>query len=398
MPMKALPSMLSADTRAESALSLPAGERVVAGHGAVLIVCLSSGFGGADVRVLQIAGGLHGRRDYAVATLTESPLSRKLRAAGLNAVEMGSSRMDPGLLVRLIRLISNGRFDVVDAHNPQSQFWALLAAWFARASVRLSTVHHVYAKSDGGPHKRFLYQNIIRLNDWLGCRFIVVSKEIAMSLYRLGIEKNRVLISDNAIDLDETSGSAGRQLRAELGWTSNHNVIGIFGRLAPQKGHAYLLKSLARLLTEQPNLRCLVVGTGDLQTMLESLAADLGLASVVHFTGFRDDVLDLMQAVDIVCQPSIYEGLPYTVLEAAALGKPMILTAVGGIPDHFTHGETARILAPHDLDGLCHELAWCCNNDAALEAMGKAARTMINDRFSLKNVLEETCAAYDRLR
>lgn len=395
--MKALLLMLSTDTRAGSALSVPACERAVAGQGAVLIVCLSSGFGGADVRVLQTAKGLHGRRDYAIATLTGSPLSRKLRAAGLNAVEMGSSRMDPGLLLRFIRLIDSGRFEVVDAHNPQSQFWALLAARLTHTPVRLSTVHHVYAKSDGGLHKRLLYQNILRLNRWLGCRFIVVSKEIATSLYRLGIKKNRVLISDNAIDVGETSGAAGYQLRAELGWTSDYNVIGIFGRLAPQKGHAALLQSLARLRTEQPNLRCVVVGAGDLRPSLESLAADLGLTSIVHFTGFRDDVLDLMQAVDLVCQPSIYEGLPYTVLEAAALAKPMILTAVGGIPDHFVHGETARILAPHDVDGLCHELAWCCNNAAVLDAMGKAARTMIDDCFSLKKVLEQTCAAYDQL-
>jgi hypothetical protein len=152
-----------------------------------LIVCLSAGFGGADVRVLQVASGLHGRRDYAVATLAGSPLQRKLRDAGLNVIEMGASRADPGLLRRFIALLRNGRFQVVDAHNPQSQAWALPAARAAGLPVLVSTVHHVYAMSDGGPLKRHLYQNVLRLNRMLGCRFVTVSEEIARSLDRLGI-------------------------------------------------------------------------------------------------------------------------------------------------------------------------------------------------------------------
>ncbi|NJO36498.1 MAG: glycosyltransferase family 4 protein [Rhizobiales bacterium] len=103
-----------------------------------------------------------------------------------------------------------------------------------------------------------------------------------------------------------------------------------------------------------------------------------------------------MWEVDVICQPSLYEGLPYAVLEAAALGKPMVLSAVGAIPDHFEHGRTARLLEPRDVEGLAHELRRCCRNVVSRTDMGLAARAMVQQRFSLKRVVDETCALYDR--
>jgi glycosyltransferase involved in cell wall biosynthesis len=361
----------------------------------VLIVCLSSGFGGADVRVLQMAAGLHGRRDYAVATLTGSPILQKLREKGLNAIEMGRSRADPRLLGRFLTLLRSGRFQVVDAHNPQSQFWALIAARLANIPVLVSTVHHVYAKSDGSAPKRRLYRSVLALNRALGCRFVTVSKEIAASLEQAGIDAGRMIVSDNAVDMAAPDLGAALALRQKLGWNGK-TVVGIFGRLAPQKGHADLLEALSRLTAEQNDLRCLVVGSGDLMAPLTARTKEQGLEGRVHFTGFRDDVPALMQVVDIICQPSLYEGLPYTVLEAAALGKPMILSRVGAIPDHFEHARSARLIEPGDVPGLVRELRWCCRNAEAGEAMGLAARSLVQGRFSLKRVIAETTAVYDR--
>lgn len=367
---------------------------VTAGEGGILIVCLSSGFGGADVRVLQVARGLHGLCDYAVATLTGSPLAKKLEAAGLSVIGMGTSRTDPRLLLRFIALLRRRRFQVVDAHNPQSQLWSLLAARLASTPVRISSVHHVYGQTEGGAHKRLLYENILRLNRWLGCRFMAVSKEIVLDLERLGIDGDLVTHSDNAVEPAAPSAEVGAELRAELGWCKDHVVLGIFGRLAEQKGHRFLLESLAALKFGLPKLRCLVVGGGPLEAHLRQRVLALGLDGIVHFTGFRHDVIDLMHAVDLIAQPSLYEGLPYTVLEASSLGKPMILSAVGGIPDHFIDGRSALLIAPGDVGALTEAISRCCDNDADRIALGKAARRLVDERFSIEKVLQDSLALY----
>ncbi|MGI9500427.1 MAG: glycosyltransferase [Geminicoccaceae bacterium] len=373
----------------------PLSERgVITGDGGILVVCLSSGFGGADVRVLQVARGLHGLCDYAVATLTDSPLAKKLEAAGLNIVGMGTSRADPRLLHRFIALLRCRRFQVVDAHNPQSQLWALLAARVAGTPVRVSSVHHVYGQTEGGAHKRLLYENILRLDRRLGCRFMAVSKEIVTDLKRLGIDGDLITHSDNAVEPAAPRADVGAKLRASLGWDAEHVVVGIFGRLAEQKGHRILLESLAALGTAFPKLRCLVVGGGPLEDDLRQQTSALDLNAVIHFTGFRNDVIDLMHAVDLIAQPSLYEGLPYTVLEASSLGKPMILSAVGGIPDHFVDGQSAILITPGDIGALTEAIRRCCKNDAGRTALGEAARRLVEERFSIEKVLQDSLALY----
>lgn len=382
--------------RPEDPSHTPSDRGLTADDGGVLIVCLSSGFGGADVRVLQVARGLHGLCNYAVATLTGSPLEQKLDAAGLNVIGMGTSRADPRLLPRFVTLMRRRRFQVVDAHNPQSQFWALLAARVAGTPVRLSSVHHVYGQTEGGRHKRLLYENILRLDRMLGCRFMAVSKEIVADLERLGISGDLVKHSDNAVEPASPSTHAGEELLASLGWGADPFVVGIFGRLAEQKGHHFLLESLATLRTAFPKLRCLVVGGGPLEDDLRQRARALDLDKIIHFTGFRNDVIDLMHTVDLIAQPSLYEGLPYTVLEASSLGKPMILSAVGGIPDYFADGQSALLIAPGDIGALTEAIRWCCENDAGRAALGEAARRLVEERFSIENVLQDSLRLYQR--
>jgi glycosyltransferase involved in cell wall biosynthesis len=361
----------------------------------VLLVCLARSFGGAEIRVLQIATALQGRRSYTVATLEGSPLFHRLVERGLSTLPVGRGRADPRLLRRLWGAIRSGGFEVVDAHNPQSQFWGLAAAALARVPMRISTVHSEYAHADGSWWKRRLYVNVLRFNQVWGCRFIAVSTGVAHSLRALGAPSNRILLSPNGLDPDWQSIGASAGLRAELGW-ADAVVVGVVARLVPLKGHPFLFEALARLRSAWPRLRGLIVGDGPDRDRLEALSSTLAIADIIHFAGHRSEVASLYRECDIICLPSEIEGLPYVALEAAALRIPLVATAVGDVSVYFTHGTTARLVPARDTTALAGELHWCLAHPEQAQRMAKAARTMLRDRLSPERMVTETLSAYDR--
>ncbi|NJO36497.1 MAG: glycosyltransferase [Rhizobiales bacterium] len=123
---------------------------------------------------------------------------------------------------------------------------------------------------------------MLALNRALGCRFLAVSKEIATSFERTSIESGRVIVSDNAVDMEMRDLRSAMSLRQKLGWTGK-TVVGIFGRLAPQKGHHDLLAALMQGRAEHDELRCLVVGSGELMDDLVARTEELGLRDRVRF-------------------------------------------------------------------------------------------------------------------
>jgi len=359
----------------------------------VLLVSLSKRFGGADVRVIQTARGLqHQGCPYAVATLGQSPLYHKLRAEGLVALECGTNRASPGLLFSLVQFIRRNNVSVIDGHNPQSQFWAILAGWLARVPHRICTAHSVYGKADAGFFHQLLYRFVLLQNWLLGARFIVVSPEIRDHLRSMFIPKARITLVNNGISVSDDPQDPG--LRGTLGWSDDDSVIGIFGRLSPIKGHDILFEALSSVRAHVPSVRCLVVGDGPLMDQLLERVRRLGLEKSVHFTGFRSDVVSLMRSCDVICQPSFSEGLPYSVLEAAALGKPMILSAVGGLPENFSHNRTARFVEPGDAKELASEIKWCVENFSAATTIGRSAKDLVAERFGLERMLKETFDVY----
>ena len=109
-------------------------------------------------------------------------------------------------------------------------------------------------------------------------------------------------------------------------------VVGVVGRLEAQKGHAYLFEAWPSIIAEFPDARLLVVGDGSLRTRLQTRAQELGVADSVIFAGFRADMPRVLDALDVLALPSLYEGMPLTAIEASAMGRPVVATAVDGTP------------------------------------------------------------------
>lgn len=366
---------------------------------AVLLVALAKRYGGAEVRVFDLARAFHGRLPYAVATLPGSVLHERLLAAGLNAVPLAYGRGDPRLAWAIYRLIRQGGYQVVDAHNPQSQWWGLLAAQLAHVPVRVSTVHLAYGRVQSDSLRGKVYEQVLRWNRRWGCRFVTVSQSIRRYLHELGVAQ--VALIDNAVDLDAVqqaakaaSGAPDQDWRQALGWGAETFVVTTVGRLEPQKGHTYLVEAVRLAQERCPQLRCLVVGEGRLRPDLEQQIAAAGVAERIHLAGFRRDVPALLASSDAFCLSSLAEGLPYALLEATAQRLPLLVTRVDGMAELLTDRQTALFVPPADPQALADGLCWLAQNRQAAQALGQAAYDLVRQRFDPQRMVRQTLAVY----
>lgn len=366
--------------------------------GPALIVNLSMRYGGADVRVFELAKALHGRIPYAVATLNDSPIHHRLVNAGLVSLPLSFSRGDPCLLAALISIIQKRGFRVVDAHNSQSQFWGILAAYFTGLPVRVVTVHSSYRSENIGL-KGWLYEQVLKLNAGLKSHFIAVSQSVYDYLAGIGIKKEDISLIYNSIKLPEDRPvQKNYALRESLGWGRNDCVIIAVGRLEPVKGHRFLIDALSRVIRVRPNARCLIVGEGRARQQLNEQVNGLNLEGYVHFAGFRRDVSDFLNGSDIFCMPSLSEGLPYAVLEASACGLPMIVSEVGEMARLLRDGETAIFTQPGDTESLAKCIIRLMDRPEEASRLGKAAFDMVGEKLSMEQLIKKTIDVYTGLR
>src|SRR5207253_6012868 len=154
------------------------------------------------------------------------------------------------------------------------------------------------------------------------------------------ISRERVVVIPNGVDLERFAPRDRLAARVQYRVGEGAFVVASIGRLGQQKGHTYLLQALAGVHKQIPSLVCLIAGEGPLRQALESEARALGLEGVCRFLGSVRDIETVLAIADVAALPSLYEGMPNVVLEAMAMGCPVIASAVGGSTELVRHGET----------------------------------------------------------
>jgi glycosyltransferase involved in cell wall biosynthesis len=230
-----------------------------------------------------------------------------------------------------------------------------------------------------------LYVLADRLTSPLAHRIVAVSHAIAGDLvHRYGIHADKVVTIWNGIDPISFLPRRGRhEVLEEFGLRDDDRLIGIAARMTPQKGHEVLLQALHFLLPRFPRLRCLIIGDGPLESALRDQAAALGITPQCIFTGARTDVADLLSAVEVAVLPSRSEGLPFFLLEAMTLGKPVVATRVSGIPEVVEEGRTGFLTPPEDARAMADSLALLLEHPEEAVRMGERGRQRVCEHFSL---------------
>ena len=363
--------------------------------GPILIVNLAKRYGGAVVRVIEIANALHGRIPYAVATLTDSPLHKRLVEEHLIALPLSFNKGDPRLLLALFRTIRKNGYQIVDAHNTQSQLWAHLSAWLAKVPVKISTVHSSYRDTYKGM-KGWLHELVLKMNARLGCKFIAVSESVSEYLQRIGIQRNIISLIHNGIKLEEDNQTHNLTIRESIGWSKDTYVVIAVGRLEPEKGHKYLIDAISHVVKDRPKVRCLIVGEGREKEKLDSQIKKLKLDKIVCLAGFRSDIRSLLKVSNLFCMPSLSEGLPFALLEACACRLPLLVTKVGGMARLLTNDKNAVLVPPQNSESLAKGLIYLMDNPETSTVLGNAAYALVRDTLSNEQMITKTLAVYNK--
>lgn len=293
-------------------------------------------------------------------------------------------------VLRFFRFVGLAREVKADIVHNHACWYGHLAGLFAGAK-NLETVHNMY----------FWFTWFERWHYGLYCR--LAHRMIAVSDYvrRFTIEHfplmqaEKLVVIRNGIHYQQFQGVHGAaELRAALGISPEAPVVGFVGRLAEQKGVAYLVDAVAELAKRFPELRVVVVGEGELREELQARARQL---PQMIFAGFQREIPRYLSMFDIFVLPSLWEGLPMSILEAMAAGKPVVATGVSGTPEVVVDGETGYIVEPKNVGQLAEKLSLLIADGELRRRMGAAGRDRVIAHFSAEGMVRTSEALYEAL-
>lgn len=346
---------------------------------------------GAQVHLGQLAAGLDRRRVQAevVCLLEGGPVADELRARGIpvEILGLGVLYAPRGLagVARLARRLRRSRPDVLHTYLVSSNIFGAVAGRLAGVPAVVTS-----RRDTGFSRNRRLELFEEWLVNPLVDRVVAVSPAIADSTRReRGLRPERILTIENGVDLAALEPGLRRrdETRRSWGLSAEDAAVGVVGHLSPIKGHADFLHAAALVAAAHRRVRFFVVGDGPLRSSLEALARDLGIADRVAFMGARDDVPRQLGMLDLVVVPSHAEGMSNALLEAMAMGRPVVATAVGGNVDVVRDGVTGLLVPPREPTALAGALAELLADPTVGAALGAAARCRVRQELSLDRML-----------
>jgi len=369
----------------------------------VLHVVSVPGVGGAQTYVETVALGL-GRLGYRVAVACNDDPALVARCAAVAdvfplAVPYGVSPWrDLRYFRHLLGFLRRERFDIVQTSAVKASLYGRLAARLAGVPVVIFTAHGFPFHEYMHPVLRGALQTLERLmSRWCTDMVVSVSEADRRDAVAAGIvPPGRITTIQNGIDVSPST-PEGPAARRALGLDARAPVVGMVGRLARQKAPGDFLRAAALVAREFPAATFLVVGDGPLRATLEGLARELGIADRVRFLGFRDEVPVVLAALDVFALSSLWEGLPLTILEAMAAGKPVVATSVNGVAEVVQHGRTGWLVSPQQVEQLAAHIVTLLRDPGIARSMGEAGRRRVRERFSIERTVAELSDLYQDL-
>ena len=302
-------------------------------------------------------------------------------------------------LAELVRLIRRERPAIVHTHTSKAGFIGRLAAVIARAPAVIHQPHGHIFYGYYSPRRTAVFTALERQAARWTDRIITLTDRGAQEHLARGIGRAEQYVAvPSGVPTAELRAAAPPrgEARARLGLDPDAFIVVGLGRLVPIKGFDLLARALPAVVAQIPSARVLLVGDGAERAHLGVIAASMGVAERLQMTGETTDVASYLAAADVVAVPSRNEGMGRVIVEAMALGLPVVATAVGGIPDVVTDGECGRLVEPEDVDALAAALIELGRDPALRRKLGEAAVRRA-EAFSTAVASEKLVAVYATL-
>ena len=298
---------------------------------------------------------------------------------------------DPRELIRLIRLFQIHRPQIVNVlGQDNSALWGRLAAKLTGVPIIVNSFHHSV------PHpsqrrKMAIYRMLNRPLDRWTKMFIAVSEWQRSSLNLTNVQDDRLIVIHNGIDVQRFTNNGARRdhVRRKLGLSFQTPVVGMVANLSPIKRHDVMIQALVKVCNQFPAVQCLLIGDGVLNNDMKKMAVRLGVDDRVHFLGTRQDVPELLSALDVFILSSDSESFSYAIGEAMMAGLPVVATDCGGPREIILDGETGFLVPTGTPTLLAEKIELLLRSPSLAAKMGEAGRRRIEQSFSLTTMVRD---------
>jgi glycosyltransferase involved in cell wall biosynthesis len=348
--------------------------------------------GGGQAIVLSLARGLdRDRFEPLVCARGGGPLEEEIRRAGIRFVSAPfEGKYSFGLTRTISGIIRGEKPDIVHTHGGIAGLYGRMAARRAGVGAIVHTIHGIHYLHYRNLALRAVYADLERHCSKFTDAVVFVSEADAAAGRRLRLARPpKIRLVRNGIDCaglqTEEFRRRAEALRASL--PAGSPLIGTVARLHRQKGVIYFLRAAAEILARHPQGRVIVAGGGELEPELRREARAIGLDRRLVLLGERSDARELLACLDVFVLPSLWEGLPLVLIEAAALGKPIVATDIDGSREIITDGETGLLVPPADPTALTAAILRLLAAPALAAGLGARARLAIPPRFTRETMI-----------
>lgn len=348
---------------------------------------------GGEQQLLNLLQGLNKRNITShLACQPGSAMEERAKKAGIEVFPIAMhGEVDLLASYRLRRLITGFRYDILHSHTSHAHTLAFFASFGTKTRllvsrrVDFSIFRHSFLHLSG-----FKYR-------FMAHYYIAISHKIKDVLVSDGIPAQRIFVVHSGINPERFASSPKDHIITEFNIRKDERVVVNVAHLAGHKGQKYLVRAIPLVLAKIPTARFFIVGGGELMPELQSLAASLGLKQKLIFTGFRRDVGSFYQITDLFVMSSVQEGLGTAVIDALALGKPVVATHAGGIPEIIRNGETGRLVASADPTALARGIIELLTNPERAKQMGRRGQEIVRENFSVDAMVDKNIEVYQQI-
>jgi len=319
------------------------------------------------------------------------PASQKLVLHKRTKQGLFEGKLDMAAAAAIRGFLHDNEIDILHAHNLAPLVYGGIAAHLLRPRPRIIYSEHnqIYRATPFQKSKFWWYAN-------LADEIVAVSHDLKRTLQDKIRVRPPVVTVHNGIDGGRFT-SIDSQVRQELGIGDDEFVVGTAVVLSEQKGITYMLQAARLVADEDPSVRFVLAGDGPLREELVAEAKSLGLGDRVLFPGYRRDVPELITAYDVYALSSLWEGLPLALLEALAIGRPIVATTVGGNPEVVEDGVNGFLVPPRNPEKLAARILDLKRDDELVARIRSANRERFESEFSLPCMVKNHAALFERI-
>lgn len=357
--------------------------------------------GGTERQVLNLTNGLDPEQfESHMGCLNKvGPLLGEVTSRGIPVSEYKTKNLyNLGAMnarLRFARYLRQHAVELVHSYGFYSNVFAIPAARFARAPVVIASIR------DCGEALTTTQNRVQKMFCRMADCILTNAEGVRTWLLDQGYPAGKIQVIRNGIVRSRSAdGRPAGKLRWELGLAADTPLVAVLSRLNPMKGIEYFLEAAVAVSRRFPAVRFLIIGGanynggGSYKCEIEKHAADLGLGSRVIFTGFRTDVREILQEINVTVLPSLSEGLSNSLLESMAAGVPAIATRVGGTPEAVEDGTTGLLVPPRDSGALAQAMTLLLESPELARSFGEAGRRRVDTLFSIEKMVHQTETLY----